>query len=147
MEYQRRYSPRELFGVVPTGQYGRLYTKNTSDDGLQSLSVWVLPEGYTHDPSLNLPATAVPVFGLHLTSGCYSWLHTGPWIRDYEDLVQLYTERLVQRQKDRLVDAVRKEDQRIQEESRRIAQLTAVQQQRREKTLSSYPERPWSTKT
>ena len=144
MGYQRRYSPRELLNVVPDGQYGRLYVENTCPaDSWASLSVWVLPPGYKRESTQLLTTSAVQVFGMNLETGVYCWLHTGPWIRDYEDLVQMYNQRRAAKDAE-VREAALREGKRSREMAGYDASL-AVIQQRRAETLASYPTRPWST--
>lgn len=85
----------EFSGLLKTEQVGRLYIVMGSHARGYTLQIFVLPEGELAKPNgpnnACLNADAVEVYGV--ISGqpgwteSYGWLHIGPWVEDFENLI------------------------------------------------------------
>ncbi len=108
----------ELF--KETGLYGKLYCVVGSHARGKTFNVHVLPEGKT-----NLNRDAVEVYGIK--SGdpgwteIYGWLHKGPWVADFEAIVQEKREEKDQEHR----NATKIHVQRVEDEEKRKLALLA----------------------
>ena len=89
---------QDVFNLIKTGQYGRLYIVSHSDQAYGHVRVYVLPEGEEAIPNGRpngpLNKTAVLVYGevdarVHpsVTRNAHEWKHHGPWQQDFEKLL------------------------------------------------------------
>lgn len=82
---------REYASLIPSGQYGRLFVRAGSHARGSTFHIWVLPEGKTLDSSAWPGDDSVEVYGIcggqPGWTEWYGWLHTGPWQKDFANLV------------------------------------------------------------
>jgi hypothetical protein len=91
--------------LFETGQYGKLYFVSYHHARGRTFQIFVLPEGEDAIPNgpgnAPLNQNAVEVYGI--TSGqpgwteTYGWLHNGPWINDFANLVAKKRQEIEQR--------------------------------------------------
>ncbi len=78
---------REYARLFNSGQIGRLFILSESHARGSTFHLYVLPD----DKPVTSPRDGVEVYGI--VSGnpgwteSYGWLHDGPWVKDFEELV------------------------------------------------------------
>lgn len=115
--------------LFETGQYGKLYiTCGVEKKWFQGYYVpdfyiQILPEGEAaikngkHNKCVN--NDAIEVFGKIKNSEEYGWLHIGPWVADFEDLVEAKKAEIEERKR---IQRMKVTADKIEEE-RRIQRL------------------------
>ena len=124
---------REYADLFETGQYGKLYITSGYHARGKTFHIQILPEGEkaksncSHNPCLNKDAVEVyGILGGHPGwTEYYGWIHQGPWVKDFEDLVAQKKKEISAKHSS---DKIAIEKRKTEEENRKQQLLAAYQQ-------------------
>lgn len=117
----------EYARIIPTGQYGRLWCHAGSHARGRTFHIYLLPAGVELSAGQMgwTVEDSVEVYGIRGGNPgwteWYGWIHEGPWVKDFEDLVMRRRQQIA----DARLERERKEADEKTAESARIKSLLA----------------------